>query len=74
MIFINKLWNASRFVSTNLPHNNPLLREEGIEGIENEIISNYGDLMFHEKWILSRVKYLSDLVTDSMENYNFSEA
>jgi isoleucyl-tRNA synthetase len=30
--------------------------------------------MFHEKWILSRIKYLSDLVTNSMEEYNFSEA
>jgi valyl-tRNA synthetase len=31
-------------------------------------------LKFHEKWILSRIKYLSDLVTKSMEDYNFSEA
>ncbi|MBT3728604.1 class I tRNA ligase family protein [bacterium] len=30
--------------------------------------------MFHEKWILSRIKYLSELVTDAMEKYNFSEA
>jgi len=30
--------------------------------------------MLHEKWIISRIKYLSDLVTSSMENYNFSEA
>jgi valyl-tRNA synthetase len=30
--------------------------------------------MFHEKWILSRIKYLSDLVTKSMEKYDFSEA
>jgi valyl-tRNA synthetase len=30
--------------------------------------------MFHEKWILSRIKYLSDLVTEAMENYDFSEA
>jgi valyl-tRNA synthetase len=30
--------------------------------------------MFHEKWILSRVKNLSDLVTDGMEKYDFSEA
>jgi valyl-tRNA synthetase len=30
--------------------------------------------MFHEKWILSRVKHLSDLVTDAMESYDFSDA
>jgi len=30
--------------------------------------------MFHEKWILSRVKHLSDLVTEAMEKYDFSDA
>jgi valyl-tRNA synthetase len=69
MFFINKLWNASRFVSTNLSS-----VDNDIASIENELKSNYNDLMFHEKWILSRVRYLSDLVTESMENYDFSEA
>ena len=69
MFFINKLWNASRFVSTNLDQ-----VETDIDNLETEIKSNYNDLLFHEKWILSRVKYLSDLVTYSMEKYDFSEA
>lgn len=69
MIFINKLWNASRFISTNLNW-----VESDVIFLENELSKNYNDLMFHEKWILSRIKYLSDLVSDSMENYNFSEA
>jgi valyl-tRNA synthetase len=30
--------------------------------------------MVHEKWILSRIKYLSDLVGESMEKNNFSIA
>lgn len=71
MLFINKLWNASRFVSVNLSDK---WEGKSIEDIEKTLIDNYDNLMFHEKWILSRVRYLSDLVTDSMENYNFSEA
>lgn len=71
MIFINKLWNASRFVFTNLWES---LEKTDIKKIEKTLVENYDDLMLHEKWILSRVKYLSDLVTDSMESYNFSEA
>lgn len=69
MFFINKLWNASRFVSVNIDN-----LETDIIKLDTLIKSNYNNLMFHEKWILSRIKHLSDLVTESMENYNFSEA
>lgn len=68
MIFINKLWNASRFVSSNIDC------KENTWDIEYELINNYDNLMFHEKWIISRIRYLSDLVTESMEHFNFSEA
>ena len=76
MIFINKLWNASRFVYTNLTINKDELKinEIDIDKIENKLLSSYDNLMFHEKWILSRLKYVSDLVTSSMDNFNFSEA
>ena len=69
-IFINKLWNASRFVFTNLDKK----QEKDDKKLEEILLKNYDNLMFHEKWILSRIKYLSDLVTKSMEDYNFSEA
>ncbi len=69
-IFINKLWNASRFVFTNLDEK----QEKDDKKLEEILQKNYDNLMFHEKWILSRIKYLSDLVTKSMEEYNFSEA
>ena len=69
MFFINKLWNASRFVWSNLEN-----IETDINSLEEKLKENYEDLMFHEKWILSRVKNLSDLVTDGMEKYDFSEA
>jgi len=69
-IFINKLWNASRFVDSNLGKT----QEKNSEKLEKILIKNYDNLMFHEKWILSRIKYLSDLVTKSMEKNIFSEA
>jgi len=69
MFFINKLWNASRFVWSNLDN-----IESDISKLEKELISKYDELMFHEKWILSRVKHLSDLVTEAMEKYDFSDA
>jgi len=69
-IFINKLWNASRFVYSNLDEK----QEKDDIKLEEKLIKNYDNLMFHEKWILSRIKHLSDLVTKSMEDYNFSEA
>jgi valyl-tRNA synthetase len=69
MFFINKLWNASRFVGSNLEN-----IQTDIDSLEDILKTNYENLMFHEKWILSRVKNLSDLVTEGMENYDFSEA
>ncbi len=68
-LFINKLWNASRFVSVNL-ENSKATRD--YEKLEKLLVSNYNNLMHHEKWILSRVKYLSELVSSGMKNYDFS--
>ncbi len=70
MLFVNKLWNASRFVSVNLSQE---VRSMNMSDIENELKNNYNDLLFHEKWILSRIKHLSDVATSSMDEYVFSE-
>jgi valyl-tRNA synthetase len=42
--------------------------------LEKTIIDNYDKLLISEKWILSRLKSLTDLVTTSMEDYNFAES
>ena len=70
-LFINKLWNATRFVYSNIENTSNF---SDIESIEKELIDNYNDLLFHERWILSRISYLSELVTKSMEDFNFSES
>lgn len=72
-IFINKLWNACRFVSTNIWEELKSLSSD-MEALEKNLIDNYEKLMIHEKWILSRIRNLSDIVGKSMEEYSFSLA
>jgi valyl-tRNA synthetase len=48
--------------------------ETDISKIEKKLVTNYEELFFHEKWILSRIRHLHDLVTNSMETNDFSEA
>ena len=55
--FINKLWNASRFVLMNI---------EDIESI------TYDNLSISDKWILTKMNYLIEKVTKHMEKYEFN--
>lgn len=71
-IFINKLWNATRFVYTNLFEKSSYTIDS-YETLEKRILKNYENLMFHEKWILSRLRNISDTVNVGMEKFNFSE-
>jgi valyl-tRNA synthetase len=59
--FVNKLWNAFRFISPNLENAN----DEGFE---------LADLHHHEKWILSELNDVIKKVTESMEEYRFDDA
>lgn len=72
MLFINKLWNASRFVSTNLTSEDT--KNFSFSQTQENLKSHYDKLLPHEKWILSRVAYLVELVTKAMEDKSFSEA
>jgi valyl-tRNA synthetase len=70
-IFINKIWNATRFVHTNLENEAPV--EKDMAKLEADLIANYDDLMFHEKWILSKLRKMSDGFSKEMDKYLFSE-
>ena len=58
--FINKLWNASRFVLMNLP--------EGMT--ENDI--DLSTLSASDAWILNKLNMVLDHVTENMEKYEFA--
>lgn len=72
-LFINKLWNAVRFVHANLFEKWDY-KLDSIDEIEKRLEKNYDSLMIHEKWILSRLKWVSDLTTKAMLENNFSES
>ncbi len=71
-VFINKLWNATRFVYTNL-FEKWNYKIDSYDVIEKRLLKNYEELSFFEKWILSRLRNVSDKVNYWMEKFNFSE-
>lgn len=61
-LFMNKLWNASRFALMNLEDSEPGMRWD-----ENE-------LQLHDKWILNRISQVSNEMTRLLDGYFFGEA
>lgn len=59
--FVNKLWNASRFVLMNM---------EGFE--PQEIV--VAELPLEDRWLLSRLATVTNEVTEAIEHYHFAEA
>ncbi len=58
--FANKIWNAARFVVTNL--------DDAVGG------GPFTDLMLPDRWIISRLNRLTAEVTDLFGSYQYSEA
>ncbi|MCR4950812.1 MAG: valine--tRNA ligase [Solobacterium sp.] len=58
--FINKIWNASRFVIMNLP--------EGMKASDADLSS----LSVYDAWILNRLNQVIEHVTANMEKYEFA--
>ncbi|MGC9000275.1 valine--tRNA ligase [Caldisericum sp.] len=61
--FVNKIWNASRFVLMNLEGFNP-----------NEIDEENLDLEFEDKWFLSRLNRHLKMEIEYLGNYDLGEA
>lgn len=58
--FINKLWNASRFVLLNLP------KDFNYDDFDNKNLSNI------DKWIINKLNKTIKVVTENMEKYEFT--
>ena len=67
-LFLNKLWNIVRFVQTTIGE----ISEDETELLK-KLVDHSEELMDHEKWILSRLRFITDRMTEGMEKYNFSE-
>ena len=62
--FANKLWNASKFVLSNMP-------EDGAKLVEDKLPEN---LCYEDKWILSKLNKLVKEVTNNLENFELGIA
>ena len=62
--FANKLWNASKFVLSNMPKDGSKLAEDRLP--EN--------LCYEDKWILSKLNKLVKEVTNNLENFELGIA
>lgn len=68
-LFLNKFWNIVRFVWMNIGN-----IESNRVKLYEEINKNEEKLLPYEKWILSRLSAIIEKMTDSMENFSFSQA
>ena len=59
--FVNKVWNASRLVLMNLEGYEPLASEERTHSLA-------------DKWILSRLRIVTQEVEEALEDYRFNDA
>ena len=59
--FVNKLWNAARFVLLNL---------EGYSAAPNDPT----ELCLEDRWMLSRLATVTQMVTENLDGYHYAEA
>jgi valyl-tRNA synthetase len=69
MLYLNKLWNVARFVNANIGEITQTPTE-----LHNELLAAdaAGELMPHERWILSRLRVQIDTMSMGMEALEFS--
>ena len=67
--FANKLWNASKFVLSNLP-------KEDSQEMQEKMTSDElpKDLCYEDKWILSKLNHLIKEVSNNLDNFDLGVA
>ncbi len=68
-LFLNKFWNIMRFAAMNVG-TITATREE----LYAKIAENENKLLPYERWILSRLTAIIEKVSDSMENFSFTNS
>jgi valyl-tRNA synthetase len=63
--FVNKVWNAGRFIS---------MKQEAASGAnDNDAILSYNDLSYADKWILSRYNSTIEKINEYLDDYKVTE-
>ena len=72
--FVNKIWNAARFIMMNVktaPLNElPMIREDK----NSSFVSRHSSLDLSSRWILSRLAITADEMNRALEEYRFNDA
>ncbi len=71
--FVNKIWNAARFVMMSLEAN----EEKGLSALTSESLAkglNKNLFTLEDRWILSKINRTIVLENEYLENYNFDKA
>ena len=72
--FVNKLWNASRFILQSMDMEAPKGRALQADVVASEAKRTQGSQSIEDRWICSRLNRLIDSVSKLMENFQFGEA
>ena len=65
--FANKLWNASKFVLSNLPKEEAIIQKLTAKELPQ-------DLCYEDKWILAKLNQLIEEVTTNLDNFELGVA
>jgi len=71
--FVNKLWNAGRYIVTNLEKMYDPLGMRSADEVFSEYAHTIHGLPLPERYIVSRVHQVAQAVTEGLELYNFGE-
>ncbi|KAK8953365.1 Valine--tRNA ligase [Platanthera guangdongensis] len=72
--FINKLWNAGKFILQNLPYGSDSTKLEGLLAYKFDTEESLIKLPLPECWVVSELHNLIDSVTSSYEKFFFGDA
>ncbi|GLJ40399.1 hypothetical protein SUGI_0831930 [Cryptomeria japonica] len=72
--FTNKLWNAGKYILQNLPPESDTSSWNGIRDWKFDKEGSVLDLCLSERWVVTKLHELIDLVTSSYERFSYGEA
>ncbi len=73
--FVNKLWNAARFIMMNFKDSNELIvTSNELTDKDSLLVTRHLSLDLSSRWILSRLAGTADEINAALEDYRFNDA